>query len=129
MKDTHLTPEQREQFKCDGYLVIPAAFNGAEVQRMQEEADRILELILNSSLALNRRSRRLDCLTRPNGTLSVRKIQPINDLSDYFTQISNDARLLDPMRDIMQDEPILMEEKLNYKQPLPLQTPEIMQSN
>jgi len=88
------------------------------VQRMRKEADEILELILNSSNSLERQSGRLDLVRNEAGFL-VRKIQPINDLSLYLSQISADSRLLDPMRALMNEEPILMEEKLNYKQPLP----------
>src|SRR4051812_35050522 len=42
-----INPEQLEQFRRDGYLVLPAVFNEEEVRRMRAEADRILELILN----------------------------------------------------------------------------------
>ena len=49
----------------------------------------------------------------------VRKIQPINDLSLAFTQAAADERLTGPLRELMDDDPVLMEEKLNYKQPLP----------
>jgi ectoine hydroxylase-related dioxygenase (phytanoyl-CoA dioxygenase family) len=114
-----LAAEQLEQFQEDGYLVLPAAFGEDEIRRMRVEADRILELILNSSVALQRRSGRLDWRELADGTQIVRKIQPINDLSDYLAQVSNDPRLIQPMRQIMGHEPILMEEKLNYKQPLP----------
>lgn len=108
-----------EQFNRDGYVAIENAFNPDEVARMREEADTILELIVNSSIGLGRRSRRIDILQRKNGDQIVRKIQPINDLSLYLAEISADERFLGPMRTVMGDEPILMEEKLNYKEPLP----------
>jgi ectoine hydroxylase-related dioxygenase (phytanoyl-CoA dioxygenase family) len=117
-REAQLTPAQLEQFQRDGYLVLPAAFDAEEVRRMQAEADRILELILNSSVALQRRSGRLDWRELPDGSQIVRKIQPINDLSEYLTEVANDPRLIIPMRQIMGHKPILMEEKLNYKQPL-----------
>jgi hypothetical protein len=117
--DGALSAHQFDRFHRDGYLVLPAAFGPEEIERMRAEADRILELILNSSLALGRRSGRLDWRELPDGSQIVRKIQPINDLSDYLAQVSNDPRLIGPMRQIMGHEPILMEEKLNYKQPLP----------
>jgi ectoine hydroxylase-related dioxygenase (phytanoyl-CoA dioxygenase family) len=117
--DCAVSAQQLEQFRRDGYLVLPAVFDPEEVRRMRAEADRILELILNSSLALQRRSGRLDWRELPDGSQIVRKIQPINDLSEYLAEISNDPRLIMPMRQIMGYEPILMEEKLNYKQPLP----------
>jgi ectoine hydroxylase-related dioxygenase (phytanoyl-CoA dioxygenase family) len=117
--DCALSAQQLEQFRREGYLVLPAVFDAEEVRRMRAEADRILELILNASLALQRRSGRLDWRELPDGSQIVRKIQPINDLSEYLAEVSNDPRLIAPMRQIMGHEPILMEEKLNYKQPLP----------
>ena len=107
-----------QHFQEHGYVAMERVFSEEEVQRMRKEADEILELILNSSNSLERQSGRLDLVRNEAGFL-VRKIQPINDLSLYLSQISADSRLLDPMRALMNEEPILMEEKLNYKQPLP----------
>ena len=107
-----------KHFQEQGYVAMERVFSEEEVQRMRKEADEILELILNSSNSLERQSGRLDLVRNEAGFL-VRKIQPINDLSLYLSQISTDSRLLDPMRALMNEEPILMEEKLNYKQPLP----------
>ena len=116
---TRLDQAQLEQFAKCGYVVLPAAFDGAEVARMRSEADRILELVINSSLALGRTSGRLDLAQDEAGRQVVRKIQPINDLSLYLSQVAADERLVGPMRQLMDDEPVLMEEKLNYKEPLP----------
>ncbi len=114
-----LTREQLDQFNADGYLVLEGVFDDQEVDRMQREADYILELILNSSLAHRRLSDRLDWRLTSRGAQVVRKIQPINDLSLTFTRVAEDDRLVGPLREIMDEEPVLMEEKLNYKQPLP----------
>jgi len=114
-----LTPEQLSQFNRDGYLVLPAVFSDADIGRMRTEADHILELIVNSSIANKRLSGRLEGCKLPDGSQIVRKIQPINDLSIFLSRISEDPRLIEPMRSIMNDDPVLMEEKLNYKQPVP----------
>lgn len=47
---TSLNGRQLAHFRKHGYVVLPAVFDGAEVARMRNEADRILELIVNSSL-------------------------------------------------------------------------------
>ncbi|MDA0838182.1 MAG: phytanoyl-CoA dioxygenase family protein [Planctomycetota bacterium] len=114
-----IAPEQLQFFDENGYLILGKAFGADEVRRMQAEADHILELILNSSNCNQRKSGRLDICENSQGQHIVRKIQPINDLSLYLTDVSKDPRLIEPMRQIMKDEPVLMEEKLNYKQPLP----------
>lgn len=119
MSSTLLDAAQCAQFAEQGYLVLPESFTAAEVERMRGEADRILELVINSSLALGRTSGRLDLAQDEAGRQMVRKIQPINDLSLYLSQVAADERLIGPMRQLMGDEPVLMEEKLNYKEPLP----------
>ena len=113
-----LTPSERDFWDAHGYLVQEGVFNPAEVSSMQKEADFILELIINSSLYHNRQSRRLDIRRRQTSGMVVRKIQPIIDLSLALAKVSNDDRLLKPMSDLMGETPILMEEKLNYKQPV-----------
>ena len=124
-----LTQDQIDQFHEEGYLILPAVFDEDEVQRMQKEADFILELTINSSICNKRKSRRLDIRRVSAGYQVVRKIQPINDLSLYLAQVSADERLINPLAQLMDDKPVLMEEKLNYKEPLPdavdIDSPEI----
>ena len=115
----HLDADQIAAFDRDGYLVLPGVFDADEVAAMRADADFILELIVNSSLANARQSRRLDIRRKPDGTMIVRKIQPIVDLGLDLARFSSDDRLLGPMAELMGDEPVLMEEKLNYKQPVP----------
>jgi ectoine hydroxylase-related dioxygenase (phytanoyl-CoA dioxygenase family) len=112
-----LTDTQVRQYREEGYLILPGVFRPEEIERMRQEADRILALMLNSSLALGEVNPRLDLRTR-NGQQVVRKVQPINDLSAVLRAVSEDPRLLQPMRDLLGSEPLLMEEKLNYKEAL-----------
>lgn len=107
------------QFLEHGYLVFPEVFTKKEVAMMRSEADRILELIINSSISTGRTSKRLDLAQNRSGQQIVRKIQPVNDLSLYLSRIATDERLISPLRRLMNDDPVLMEEKLNYKEPLP----------
>ena len=114
-----LSKDQISFWEENGFLVLPQAFTPDEVGVMRHEADFILELIINSSLCNDRQSRRLDIRKRSDGGMIVRKIQPINDLSLALAKIAQDKRLIEPMTELMGDEPVLMEEKLNYKQPIP----------
>lgn len=115
MTEIKLNDGQLEEFEALGYLILPEVFNHQEVQALRQAADRILELMVNSSLATGTLNPRLDI--RQSGDLvDVRKVQPVNDLESIVQAASGDDRLLAPMRQLMQAEPILMEEKLNYKQ-------------
>ncbi len=123
-QSTHEVPHQatrqaHQAFLRDGYVVLPSVFAADEVAAMRADADFILELIINSSLANERHSGRLDIRRQCDGTVVVRKIQPIADLGLDLARFAADDRLLGPMAAFMGDEPVLMEEKLNYKQPLP----------
>ncbi len=111
-----LSAGQIDEFHAQGYLVLASLFDEAELAPMRAEADRIFELAVNASLALGRRYPRMDARIQDDGRLTLRKIQPVNDLSPVIAAIASDERLIAPMRRLMADEPVLMEEKLNYKQ-------------
>ncbi|MFB6174051.1 MAG: phytanoyl-CoA dioxygenase family protein [Halobacteriales archaeon] len=118
------TPQsERERFRDQGYLLVEDCFDAEEVERMRGEADEILELVVNASLAHGRKSGRLDIVEDDEGDQMVRKVQPVNDLSLAFSEVAEDDRVLDRLAAFMDDDPRLMEEKLNYKQPLPEPTP------
>jgi ectoine hydroxylase-related dioxygenase (phytanoyl-CoA dioxygenase family) len=111
--------ELAAEMERNGYVVVEEAFDESELERMRRAADRILELVVNSSLANDRTSGRLALVEDDAGGQLVKKIQPVNDLSLVFSEVARDDRLVEPMRAFMDDDPRLMEEKLNYKQPLP----------
>lgn len=114
-----LASEHATEIQNKGYVVIEDAFSEAELEEMRSAADRILELIINSSLANDRTSGRLSLVEAESESQMVKKIQPINDVSLTFSEIARDGRLIEPLRQFMNDDPRLLEEKLNYKQPLP----------
>lgn len=111
-----LSAEQRERFEVDGLVVLDAVLSETELTMLRAEADRILELVVNSSVALGRRNPRLDIYPRGGSRAVVRKVQPVNDLSAPLSALCADPRLIGPMTELMGDTPALMEEKLNYKQ-------------
>ena len=113
-----LSDDQLDFWKHNGYLVFESVFDNGELESMRQEANFIVEPIINSSICHNRHSPRLDVRRSKRGGMAVRKIQPIIDLSLALAKFSSDERLLGPMAALMRDEPILMEEKLNYKQPI-----------
>jgi hypothetical protein len=114
-----LTDEQREQYATDGYLVLPSAYRPEETAAMAAESDRLVDVLVNASLATGEISPRIDLRTRPEGPVLL-KVQPLADVSPLLEQVSEDDRLLQPMRDLLGCEPLLLEEKLNGKELLAL---------
>jgi ectoine hydroxylase-related dioxygenase (phytanoyl-CoA dioxygenase family) len=114
---TTVTDDHVDELREQGYTVVEGAFED-ELEDLRQAADDVLELVINSSLANDRTSGRL-ALVEDGERQMVKKIQPVADLSLTVSDIGTDERLIEPMRQFMGEEPRLMEEKLNYKQPLP----------
>ena len=110
-----LTPEQREAYARDGYVVLPSVFTPVETAAMAAESDRLVDLLVNASLAVGEVSPRLDLRSRDEGPVLL-KIQPLADVSGLLERVSLDDRLLQPMRDLLGCEPLMLEEKLNGKE-------------
>lgn len=115
MAPVELSQSDIDIFRRDGYLLVESVFADTELEAFRDASDRIVELSIDSTIALGRRHPRLDAKLHDDGRVTVRKIQPINDLDDRLAGIAIDERLLGPLRQLMGDEPILMEEKLNPK--------------
>lgn len=103
------------EYRERGYIVLRALFNEADVALMRREAARVLAHLVDASIVLGQVSPRLDICAR-DGRISVRKIQPVNDLSTELDRICHDERVIGALRSLLGAQPIVMEEKLNYKQ-------------
>lgn len=117
--------EHLEQVREEGFLFLPNVFDENEVDRFRSEANRLLELTINSSIANDRRSKRL-ALNTEGETQSVRTVKPINDLSLLYRRLASQElpSLLNPMAD---DEFVSIDpfSQINYKEPLPEPVEEI----
>jgi ectoine hydroxylase-related dioxygenase (phytanoyl-CoA dioxygenase family) len=118
--DAALTEQEREEFAQQGYFVRTGLLDDKDLAGLRGEANAILALVLNSSVHAKKRNPRLDAHLLAEGRALVRKVQPVNDLSVTMAQLSSDPKLIGPMSELMGDEPVLMEEKLNYKQVIDL---------
>ena len=105
------------EYRSDGLVILDGYFPADDIKRMRAAANDLLNLVLNSSIDLGEPNPRLDIMLS-RGRQVVRKIQPVNDASSYFQEISDDPRLVEPIRTLFGCDPVLMEEKLNYKQAL-----------
>lgn len=113
-----LSADEIAAFERDGFLLLEGQFSDLELAGFRDASNRVVELTINSTVALGRRHPMLDAKVHGDGRVTVRKIQPINDLDERLAAIADDERLLGPLGQLMYDEPILMEEKLNPKQTL-----------
>jgi hypothetical protein len=101
--------------------VIVSASTALDAQQLdgyRRDGSVLVHDVLNASIALGENSPRLD-VCRRGEAISVRKVQPLSDVSPLIARVLTDARLLAPLRSILDSDPVPMEEKLNYKQLLP----------
>jgi ectoine hydroxylase len=116
---SQLSSDQVEQFREEGYLFLPGYVDDDRVEAMRDETDRILELLVNSSIANDRKSGRLMITENDRGTQTIRQVNPSIDLSRLFKDFARNE-LRDLVRPLMDSEPISIDRtaQLNYKQPL-----------
>jgi hypothetical protein len=107
-----------DTYRRDGCVLVQDVPTAPELEALRDEADRLMELTVNASIALGENSPRLD-VSRRGDAISLRKVQPLTDVSRLIAGVLTDDRLLAPLRSILDSEPVPMEEKLNYKQLLP----------
>ena len=116
-----LDQEQREQFHEKGYVFTPGFLPGETIETLRHEANDLLEILVNVSLARGENIR-LSLVQPPDGERqSLRKVQPYLDLSSTFFDFATSDGILEPLRQLYDDEPVLHvpSSKINYKQPLP----------
>lgn len=115
--EEEISEEQIKKFREEGYLYLPEVFDASKLEQLRNEANRILELIVNSSLANKRRSKRL--ALNNSETQSIRSIKPINDLSMQFRRLA--LHELPPLlRPLTDDDLVSIDpfSQINYKQQL-----------
>ncbi|RXZ80400.1 phytanoyl-CoA dioxygenase family protein [Paenibacillaceae bacterium] len=107
-----LTSEQLNDYNENGYLVLRNVFTAQEAAVWRQESDRLLSLdeyLDPNNLRVGYRN--------IEDRLIIEKIDPVQDLSAVFRNLVNDPRILDPLRDLYLDEPVLFKDKLIYKLP------------
>jgi ectoine hydroxylase len=118
--DGPLTDAQLSTYRDQGYLLVEDAFDAEAVAAFREECDWLLELAVNAALATGRESGRATLTASADAEeWMVRMLKPVNDLSVLFSETMADERITGAVGQLLDDEPALLEEKLNYKQPIP----------
>ncbi|WP_179228614.1 phytanoyl-CoA dioxygenase family protein [Leptolyngbya ohadii] len=105
--------QQRLQYWETGYLTLPNFFSQEEIDRLSAECDRLStqESLFTQHIP--------EAATRTNlaGEIVRDRLDPVIHLSDRIRQMVYDTRLLQVLRDLFDDEPILFKDKLILKPP------------
>ncbi len=117
---TDVTQDDIDQFNDEGYLFIQDFMDEERIERLRKEANRLLELAVNSSLAHGRTSSRLNMVERENGDQYVRQVSPTLDITKIFNDLAR-YEVADVLSSLMGEPAISIERtaQVNYKMPLP----------
>lgn len=113
MKTTihHLSSNQVQSYHEQGFLILKQVFSEEEASRMQAEADRLVE---ESWVHPNNLRTKYGLAGKER---CVERIDPVIDVSPLFKSLLTDSRIVNPLRDIFRDDPVLFKDKLIFKLP------------
>jgi ectoine hydroxylase len=101
-----LSPVQRNVYQDDGFLFFAELFSAAEVQRLHDEMQAMLEEYADRG--------RDEVITEP-GSGEVRSIFNVHRLNDLFANLVRDPRVLNVAREILGSEVYIHQSRINYK--------------
>ena len=116
-----LTEIDVERYARDGYLTAPSVLSPEELAMLREESDRVLALCAQEPERYARRIQwEIDHLATDDQRgmdRVIRKLEPVSDLSPAFARYARHPGIVDPLRQIFNDDVALFEDKLNLKLP------------
>jgi ectoine hydroxylase len=101
-----LSPIQRNVYQDDGFLFFAELFSAAEVQRLHDEMQAMLEEYADRG--------RDEVITEP-GSGEVRSIFNVHRLNHLFADLVRDPRVLNVAREILGSEVYIHQSRINYK--------------
>jgi hypothetical protein len=127
MAEWRLSQQEREAWEREGFFVRPRAFAPDELETLRKAAERVVAW---ARALQDGRSYRIDGnpyrdfgsttiqYEHAPGSDTLRVIEPFHTLDPVFEALVDDARLVEPMRDLVGAESVaLFTDKLNLKRP------------
>lgn len=110
-----------ERYARDGYLTAPSVLSPRQLEQLQEESQRILELCAGEPEHYAHRIQwEVDYLAegkRSGMEKVVRKLEPVSDLSPVFAGYAVHEGIIGPVSQVFGEPVELFEDKLNLKLP------------
>src|SRR5215213_10835197 len=112
-----LTDVDVERYAREGYLTAPSVLSPDELAELREESNRVLALCVRDP---ERYAQRIQWETDHLASEDqrgmervIRKLEPVSDLSPAFARYARHPGIIDPLRQIFDDDISLFEDKLN----------------
>lgn len=118
-----INTEQVRSFQTAGYAVLPGMFSGAVCERLRSEASVLLRRLVAHMDDTGEVDPRVTWWRLPTGEPYVFKIKPVLDLAPTAQAVARDGKLLDAVGRLLGGSPVLMENKITYKQRVTVERP------
>lgn len=110
-----------ERYRRDGYLTAPSALSPGDLQELRAASDEVLALCASEPDRFRHRIEwERDHLDTEHGAgmdRVIRKLEPVSDIAPLFGKYAFHPGIVDPLRQIFNDDVALFEDKLNLKLP------------
>jgi 2-aminoethylphosphonate dioxygenase len=102
-----------EDYRRDGFIVLPGLFTADEVEGWREECRRLWSL----DDVMHEENLRVQVRGSASGGTVMDRLDPVTDLSPAFRELSRDPRIAEPTGLLLGEEPLLLKDKLIVKAP------------
>ena len=129
MQDLRLSDREWTAWEADGFFVRPALFSESELVELRDAAERCVAratraaarggdgYAIDGNRYLEATGSTIQYEHQP-GSDTIRVIEPFHHLDARLDAVIDDARIVEPMRDLVRDEHVaLYTDKLNCKRP------------
>ena len=110
-----------EQYRRDGYLTATSALSADDLAILRAASDEVLAMCAAKPERFRRRIEwerdHVDAAHSDGMERVIRKLEPVSDLSPVFADYARHPGIVDPLRQIFDDDVALFEDKLNLKLP------------
>lgn len=105
--------DDRERYRDVGYLKLPGVIDRETLDAVLADSERLMR---RPSLQAEE-NLRVEYRPNASGEKVLTKLDPSTDLSDRLDALAHDPRILEPVRALIGEEPVLLKDKLIYKPP------------
>jgi ectoine hydroxylase-related dioxygenase (phytanoyl-CoA dioxygenase family) len=110
-----------ERYRRDGYLTVEAALSPDDLARLRAASDEVLARCAAEPERYKRRIEwerdHVDTDHAAGMERVIRKLEPVSDIAPVFAEYAHHPGIVDPIRQIFDDDVSLFEDKLNLKLP------------
>lgn len=110
-------------FQTEGYTVLPGVLSGVVLEDLRTEASVLLRRLMACMDDTGEADPRVTWWRLPTGEPYVFKVKPVLDIAPTAGVVARNGQLLEAVERLLGEPPVLMEDKITYKQRMTMAPP------